>query len=70
MIRNGEMPMTNLMSAIAQTKISDLIKPKWEGDPVNSHVVEQVTEPKPDYDAMNRMISGVPPANRETADEK
>ncbi len=44
------------MFSIAATKLADLLQPKSTGEPVNVHVVESVSEPKPDFDAMKRLI--------------
>jgi len=44
------------MFSIAATKLADLLQPRSSGEPVNAHVVEAVTEPKPDFDAMKRLI--------------
>jgi hypothetical protein len=58
------------MYSIAATKLADLVQPKTAGDPVNVHVVEAVNEPKPDFDAMKRLIESdehrSPSASRES----
>ena len=45
-------------NTIAATKVSDLTRPKSVGTPVNTHVVQAVKEPTPDYEAMRRVIEG------------
>ena len=42
--------------ALAATKLRDILRPKAPGEPVNAHVVPQVPEPQPDFDAMQRVI--------------
>ncbi len=44
--------------ALASIRLSDVLSPKGEGEPVNVHVVEPVREPEPDFSAMQRLISG------------
>jgi hypothetical protein len=45
-----------MLFSVAATKLSDLLQPKTKGEPVNVHVVDSVSEPKPDFDAMKRLI--------------
>jgi hypothetical protein len=49
-------------AAVAATKLSELIREKSKGEPVNVHVVEAIREPKPDFEAMRKTIEG----NRES----
>ena len=59
------------MDFIASVKISDVLRAKNIGEPVNAHIVELPREPLPDYDAMEAMIRGtdnVPNSLEETAD--
>jgi hypothetical protein len=44
-------------SAAAMT-IQDVLKPKETGRQVVSHVLENVKEPQPDFEAMKRILSG------------
>ncbi len=46
------------MTSVAQAanKLRDLIRPKSAGEPVNTHIIEQVKVPQPDFDAMQRII--------------
>jgi len=44
------------MFSINATKLADLLQPKSAGEPVNVHVVDSVNEPKPDFEAMKRLI--------------
>ena len=44
------------MFAVAATKLSDVLRPKSSGEPVNVHVVQSVHEPQPDFAAMKRLI--------------
>ncbi len=44
------------MFSVANTKLTDLLQPKSTGEPVNVHVVELLREPKPDFEAMKRLI--------------
>jgi hypothetical protein len=46
------------MDIAAATKILDALRPKSEGEPVNTHVVPQQTQPEPDFEAMRRLIAG------------
>lgn len=43
---------------IASTKLGDLLKKHSAGEPVNVHVVSLPNEPKPDFDAMQKVVSG------------
>ena len=45
-------------SAIAQTRLSDILKVTLVGEPVNVHVVAPTKEPEPDFDAMEQLVSG------------
>jgi hypothetical protein len=47
-----------VMSVIAATKLEDLLTPQGRGERVNSHVVSVRREPKPDFDAMKKVIQG------------
>jgi hypothetical protein len=49
-----------MFNALAMTDLSTLLRPQSAGKTVNSHVVESVSEPKPDFAAMNRAIQGYP----------
>jgi len=42
--------------SIASMKLVDLLRPQSNGETVNVHVVDSVKEPKPDFDAMKRVI--------------
>ena len=45
--------------ANAVRMVSDVLRPKGGNEvPVNPHVVPARNEPKPDYDAMRRIVSG------------
>ena len=43
---------------IASTKMSDVLRPHSSGETVNVHVTPHVKEPKPDYEAMWRLVTG------------
>jgi hypothetical protein len=47
-----------VMDVIAATKLRDLLTPQGRGERVNSHVVNSRREPKPDFDAMKKVIQG------------
>ena len=57
------------MDYLGSTDFTEIFKPKPVGEKVNSHVVPAVAEPKPDYDAMQRLIDGgsktEPPAKKD-----
>ena len=40
----------------SMTRFEDLVTPKPIGEPINAHVVENVKEPTPDFDKMQRII--------------
>jgi hypothetical protein len=44
------------MRSIASIRISEVLRPKNIGEPVNVHVVRLPREPIPDYDAMRDLI--------------
>lgn len=50
-----------VMDVIAATKLEDLLTPKGRGARVNAHVVSVPREPKPDFDAMKKVIQGREP---------
>jgi hypothetical protein len=50
------------MHSIAATRLADLLQPKSSGEPVNVHVIESVSEPEPDFDAMKQLIESNEPA--------
>jgi hypothetical protein len=50
-----------VMDVIAATKLEDLLTPKGRGERVNAHVVSVPREPKPDFDAMKKVIQGREP---------
>jgi hypothetical protein len=58
-----------MFTSLATAKLSDLLRPHYVGNPVNSHVVESVKERTPDFDAMKRAIETAPQpeAERETS---
>lgn len=56
-----------MFNALAMTDLSTLLRPQSAGKTVNSHVVESVSEPKPDFAAMNRAIQGYPAQKQEGA---
>ena len=58
------------MDTIAATKLSDVLRPKAEGEPVNVHVVKLQPEPKPDFDAMRKLVAGSDDRKRETSKER
>ena len=48
------------MDVIAATKLADFLTPKGRGVRVNAHVVRLPNEPKPDFDAMKKVVEGEP----------
>lgn len=46
-----------MANSIASFSVSDLVRPKAEGVPVNSHVIPAVFEPSPDYEAMRVLVA-------------
>jgi hypothetical protein len=42
--------------SIASLKITEILRPKSEGEPVNGHIVPAVHEPAPDYEAMRKLV--------------
>jgi hypothetical protein len=48
------------MDVIAATKLADFLTPKGRGVRVNTHVVRLPSEPKPDFDAMKKVLEGEP----------
>lgn len=56
------------MEVFGNIDFTEMFTPKPIGETVNSHVVPAVPEPRPDYDAMQRLIEGgnkpaTPPKN-------
>ena len=58
------------MDIAAAMKISDALRPKAEGEPVNIHVIPQLTQPKPDFEAMRRLIAGTDDGRRKEQPER
>lgn len=50
------------IDAVAIT-LNDILRTKEVGDPVVSHVLENVTEPRIDFAAMQRVLSSAPPTS-------
>ena len=46
------------MQNLGYADFTELFQPKPVGETVNVHVVRAVSEPKPDYVAMQRLIAG------------
>lgn len=49
-----------MFTSLAAAKLSDLLRPQYVGNPVNSHVIDSVQERTPDFDAMKRAIEAEP----------
>ncbi|WP_315751881.1 MULTISPECIES: hypothetical protein [unclassified Bradyrhizobium] len=47
-----------MLDVIASTNLQDLLTPKGRGDRVNVHVVIARPEPRPDFEAMEKVIKG------------
>lgn len=61
-----------MLDAWATTKISDLTKEKSAGETINVHVVSFAKEPLPDFEEMQRVVSGkedpiAPPGSKRDA---
>jgi hypothetical protein len=56
------------MDSIGATRLSEVLREKNTGEPVNAHIVHLPPEPIPDYDAMQAVISGEKPP-KATKDE-
>jgi hypothetical protein len=52
--------MDLMLTPLGSIRLSDLTRPQTSGEPVNAHVVPQVTEIQPDFEAMQRMIVQTP----------
>lgn len=46
-----------MMRSLAAVDLVDLVRPKPQGERVNSHVIQVVREPVPDFEAMRRLVS-------------
>jgi hypothetical protein len=46
------------MDSIASIRVSDVLRERNVGEPVNVHVVQLPREPTPDYQAMQELITG------------
>lgn len=46
-----------MLNSLANLTLTEVLRPKPQGEPVNSHVVPAVREPYPDYEAMNRLVA-------------
>ncbi len=54
-----------MFTNIGSLDVTVLLNPKPQGEYVNSHIVPDVREPSPDYEAMRRLVSaGDPVAKR------
>jgi hypothetical protein len=47
------------MNISAATKIYDSLRPRSEGEVVNTHVIPQQKELTPDFEAMRQLIAGI-----------
>jgi hypothetical protein len=47
------------MDIFSAQKLSDALRPKAEGEPVNAHVLSLPPERRPDFAEMQRIISGI-----------
>ena len=45
------------MRSLASVDLAELVRPKPQGERVNSHVTFVVREPAPDFEAMRRLVS-------------
>jgi len=43
-------------NAIATIDLSELLRQQPTGEPVNTHVVEASREPRPDFEAMRKLV--------------
>jgi hypothetical protein len=60
------------MNSIASIRVSDVLRAKNIGEPVNVHVLQLPREPVPDYDAMQELIkdsNGEDRSSIESADD-
>lgn len=56
------------INAVAAT-LKDVLRPKEVGEQVVSHVLDDVREPSPDFEAMKRALADVPdPGKAQTSD--
>lgn len=46
------------MDIAAATNLSDALRPKTEGEPINVHIVSSEKLPTPDFEAMRKLIAG------------
>jgi hypothetical protein len=49
---------TTFLSGIAATTLEEVLRPRHVGEQVVSHVLDNVVEPRPDFDAMRRLVAG------------
>ena len=57
------------MSSIAAMDVTEILRSRRVGETVNSHVVESVRQPAPDFDAMKRAVEGANSAASRIATE-
>ena len=46
-----------MWDSIGALKLTEILRPKLMGEPVNNHILPAVRELAPDYEAMNRLVS-------------
>ena len=54
--------MSNADHLTAAMTLKEVLRPKEVGEQVVSHVLPDAREPKPDFDAMKRLLTEPPPA--------
>jgi hypothetical protein len=46
------------MKALGNIELSEFLRRPPAGEPINTHVVEATPEPKPDFEAMRKLVHG------------
>ena len=62
-----------MMKALGNIELSEFLRRRPAGEPVNKHVVEATPEPKPDFEAMRKLVHGddhTPDTGRDAASDK
>ena len=46
-----------MLHSLATLTLTELLRPRSQGEPINRHVLAAVQEPLPDFEAMNRLAT-------------
>jgi hypothetical protein len=63
-MRFGNLGEVAATVALGNIDLSELLRRRPAGEPVNTHVVEATPEPQPDFEAMRKLVHGDESSNK------